>query len=207
MACESCGDVTRNYQVFDSLALPIGTKGSSLIQSLGRLSQKEKPNGLQCESCKEVNSRTRYTTFARLPDRLILQLNRFKSGEGSVDGKITKNRNKISFPLRGLDMTPYFIEDRDRALEVNSPHAGLAQSVQFKGPFIYDLYATVVHQGVTTHSGHYWAYVKDETSRDSETWWKLNDKNVSSLKISEDGSTSMHHHGEPYILFYRRRGV
>ncbi|KAH8887674.1 cysteine proteinase [Thozetella sp. PMI_491] len=212
LQCDQCKQVTRNYQVFDFLCLPLQKNRntiSSLQECFEQLTHTERPEGITCEECEAKNSRSRRTRLARLPDRLILQLNRFRR-DGAYVQQISKNRDRVNFPIRGLDMSPYFIDSFDRKVPDNSPNAELGKTHQFRGPFIYDLYAAIVHTGSTNHSGHYWSYAKDDSSRDVEDWWKLNDAQVSQIKVSDDEKgcgVFMEQGAEPYVLFYRRRNT
>ena len=44
------------------------------------------------------------------------------------------------------------------------------------GDAIYDLYAVVVHQGSSFHSGHYFSYCR--SFEDPNTWYKCNDNKI-----------------------------
>mmetsp|Transcript_59707 Transcript_59707/g.82027 ORF Transcript_59707/g.82027 Transcript_59707/m.82027 type:complete len:87 (-) Transcript_59707:1318-1578(-) len=49
------------------------------------------------------------------------------------------------------------------------------------GPFVYDLYAVMVHSG-GAYGGHYYAYIKDlETNQ----WYNFNDSSVRPISVLE----------------------
>jgi ubiquitin carboxyl-terminal hydrolase 47 len=48
-----------------------------------------------------------------------------------------------------------------------------------EGPFVYELYAVMIHQG-GPQSGHYYAYIKDFESKE---WYKFNDTSVSKISV------------------------
>ncbi len=204
--CRNCGYTSRIYQVFDVLALPIQSgPGSSLTDSLDVVTARESCGDLICDGCKQKNTRTKKTRFARFPDRLAFVFNRFSV---DVRNNTTKNRTKVRFPIRGLDMSRYGLESADQPVDRASPHAGLASTRQFEGPFIYDLYATVVHSGADLTQGHYWAYARDENSKDPEDWFKLNDSVVTRIKVSNQDDSEIFGSGQStqaYVAFYRRR--
>lgn len=205
LTCSNCGYVSRIFQVFDVLALPIqSVANSSLTDSLDVVTMEEPCGDLTCDGCKKKNTRTKKMRLARLPDRLIFVFNRFTIDRHGT----TKNRTKVRFPLRGLDMSRYALDAADQSVSRSSPHADLAKTRQFEGPFIYDLYATIVHAGKELSSGHYWAYAKDDSSKDPEDWLELNDSNVRRVKANTSDDRDLF--GLPsttqaYVAFYRRR--
>ncbi|KAF9622199.1 hypothetical protein IFM89_030057 [Coptis chinensis] len=62
---------------------------------------------------------------------------------------------------------------------------------------MYELYAVVVHTGLTSCSGHYFCFIRSSP----QTWHKLDDSKVT--KVAEDFVLSQ----EAYILFYARHGT
>jgi hypothetical protein len=46
-----------------------------------------------------------------------------------------------------------------------------------KGEWIYELYAVLIHSGVSS-GGHYYAYIKDSSD---DTWWNFNDSSVTQI--------------------------
>lgn len=89
----------------------------------------------------------------RLPPVLILQFKRFKQ-----EGTISKDQQKIIFPLENLDMGPYV-------------HKG--------GSEMYDLFGVSNHMG-TMSFGHYTAFAKN-----GGTWWEYNDSIVKEVPREE----------------------
>lgn len=45
--------------------------------------------------------------------------------------------------------------------------------------YIYDLYAVIIHEGGSTHSGHYYCYTRGFDAED--TWYCCNDSSVRKL--------------------------
>ncbi|ODQ78657.1 hypothetical protein BABINDRAFT_51476 [Babjeviella inositovora NRRL Y-12698] len=46
---------------------------------------------------------------------------------------------------------------------------------------LYELKAIITHQGSSADSGHYQAFVKDETDLEGDSWWRFNDDKVSAV--------------------------
>ena len=94
--------------------------------------------------------------------------------------KVIKNPAHITFPLTGLDMTPYL---RGESTEEE----------------IYDLFAVVEHVGRRMDGGHYIAYVRAKDPVGKDVWWKCNDAKC--WIVSGDTVST----AQGYIWFYERR--
>lgn len=73
---------------------------------------------------------------------------------------------------------------------------------------VYELNAVITHAGSSADSGHYMAYVKNDSDLDGESWWKFNDDKVSS--VSRDKVESLAGGGESdsaLILIYKGKGL
>jgi ubiquitin carboxyl-terminal hydrolase 4/11 len=118
----------------------------------------------------------------KLPNILIIHLKRFLKSESensffrNVSRKITE---KVDFPLRSLDLSPYLLNEEEN-----------------KEEWIYDLYGVSNHIG-KLHGGHYTASWYDTIE---ERWLKFDDSYVSRISEKEVVDPSA------YILFYRKRG-
>lgn len=66
-----------------------------------------------------------------------------------------------------LELLPFLSEDSRRASQLTSIPA--------------ELYAVVVHQGHSSHSGHYYAYVKQSNPTGRRKWFKMNDAIVTEV--------------------------
>lgn len=96
--------------------------------------------------------------------------------------KVLKNPVHITFPLCGLDMTPYAREGDDGEEEV------------------YDLFAVVEHVGRRMDGGHYIAYVRGKQGEgEGDVWWKCNDAKCWMVGAETVSSA------QGYIWFYERR--
>ena len=190
-SCKSCQYKTTRYEAFDLVPLAIQRR-STLEASLQAYTHTEDMADYKCDKCQKHGTSIREQRFARLPDLLCLQIRRFGSGD-------IKDHTEVEFPLRDVDMSPYFLRDNP---------GGVADH-HFQGPFIYDAYAVVLHAG-GLRSGHYWSYVRDEYASDPTQWHLFNDERVTPYnirtpddmrKLYKDGA------GTAYIVFYQRRDV
>lgn len=190
-SCTSCQFKNIRYEAFDLVPLVIQQQDLTLEASLRAYTQSESLADYKCDNCKQQGTSALQQQFARLPDLFCLQIRRF-------DSKDAKNLSQVEFPLRDLDMSPYFLRDKP----VGNDH-------HFQGPFIYDAYAVVLHAG-GLRSGHYWSYVRDEYSSDPTQWHKFNDEIVTPCNIrTPDDAKKLYKDGAgtAYIVFYQRRGV
>ena len=62
---------------------------------------------------------------------------------------------------------------------------------------IYDLFAVIVHEGRSTHSGHYYSYCRGFEEEKENVWYKCNDHSISKLSGIEGALGK-----QAYILFY-----
>jgi ubiquitin carboxyl-terminal hydrolase 8 len=183
---------------------------STLEQMLAKDTSVE-PIERNCERCgsKDATTRVRY---ARLPDRLQVQIGRHAS-----DGREAKKlRQTVRFPIRGLDMEPYHIPPEERFIdESDAKVAEAARDRGFRAPFIYDCYAVICHIGEQIRSGHYVCYVRDQRSDDATDWIKFNDTRYNEIKVgtndardrTEEIYAVQKDNQQAYLVLYQRRGA
>lgn len=129
-----------------------------------------------CPRCKKHQEATKKFDLWDLPKVLIIHLKRFSYSRFWRD----KLDALVSFPIHGLDMSPYVINAKDSAP---------------KDKKLYDLVAVANHYG-GLGGGHYTAYGKN---RETRQWHYFDDANVSNA--SEENVVSK----GAYVLFYQRR--
>ena len=107
------------------------------------------------------------------PKLLIIQIKRFmKNPYGYTTRKL---KNKVTYPVKGLDLTKYTSEYN-------------------KKTYKYNLFAVNVHSDFGgMNSGHYYSYCKNITDNN---WYCYNDENV--VKINKVQNS------DAYLLFYYR---
>jgi hypothetical protein len=134
-----------------------------------------------------------------IPPIIMVTLNRF------VYDRVAKTRKKRLDPV---DLS-YSIEINNEFLvEKEGKEGNDSQKMEVDGnEIVYDLYAIVIHSGVTAKSGHYYTIARDDVNKSkSEKWRSYNDTMVSEvdsdfiLTISKKMKTET-----PYILFYKER--
>ncbi|MCO5611304.1 hypothetical protein L7F22_065556 [Adiantum nelumboides] len=169
--CTECEHSSNTYDPFLDLSLDI-VKAESLLKALTRFTGIEVLDGDNkyfCSKCKKKVRAHKQFTIDYAPHVLTVQFKRFSSS-GRFGGKIDKN---VRFD-RTLNLTPF----------VNGK----------EGQVSYSLYAVLVHSGWSTHSGHYFCFVR--TSAD--IWHRLDDCRVSQV------SEKVVFEQKAYILFYIR---
>ena len=171
--CSRCQNKSNTYDPFLTLSIDV-QHCQNINDSLFRYTKKEhlgNDNMYKCEKCRQKVEATRRTTFQRLPKIFILHLKRF-----NYNGLNMKLSKHLAFPEH-LEMKNF-----------------LSESACKTNPSQYRLYAVLVHSGFSSHSGHYYCFVKSP----SGIWYKCNDSHVSkcSLNIALQS--------EAYLLFYNQ---
>ncbi|XVF48418.1 hypothetical protein PTKIN_Ptkin03bG0188600 [Pterospermum kingtungense] len=170
--CMQCSYHSNKFDPFLDLSLEI-VKADSLLKALKNFTAEELLDGgerqYQCQRCKQKVRATKQLTVYNSPHVLTVHLKRFRAyGFGQkIDRKV------VFGPT--LDMKP-FVSDSN------------------EGDLKYTLYGVLVHCGWTTHSGHYYCFVRTS----SGMWYSLDDNRV--VQVSE--RTVMEQ--KAYMLFYVR---
>ncbi|XP_013772664.1 ubiquitin carboxyl-terminal hydrolase 19-like isoform X1 [Limulus polyphemus] len=181
-------DLDVEYYDDDRETLKKDSKDITLTQCLQLFTEPEvlsPQEAWYCPRCKEHREATKQLSLWRLPPVLIIQLKRFSFKNLIWRDKIDK---MVEFPLRGLDLSPYFCGP------ISPP--GVSP--------LYDLYAVINHHGGIL-GGHYTAFgrcVNLQNTRRSEIDWRLfDDSRVSFVPETSVVTRSA------YMLFYRQRGM
>lgn len=167
---------------------------NSLRACLNRFSTRgnlDNENKWFCPRCQNEVCAENRTLIDRLPDVLILQLERFEYDQSAVSysyysnyssyGARRKINTTIGFPITGLEMKPW-LHDASREQGEDC---------------VYDLVSICNHSG-TSSGGHYYCYAKDENDG-APRWKEYNDSSV--MDIDE----TMLVRSTAYVLFYQRR--
>lgn len=157
----------------------------------------EGENKYFCEKCASLQDATRTVKIAKAPKHLILHLLRF-----SYDLK-NHSRSKICIDVK-----------YPRTLKL--PSVSGSDSVCN----IYSLYGVVVHSGLTSDCGHYYAYARRLDHRESldveannlqpqvdlycDKWYLFNDMSVSQSSYESFGNVTRRFPNDTaYMLFYQ----
>lgn len=170
--CMQCSYCSNKFDPFLDLSLEIIGAGS-LHKALGDFTAKEQLDGgarvYQCDQCKQKVKALKQLTIHKAPQVLAVHLKRFSS---HVQGQ--KIDRKVAFGPT-LDLKPF----------VTGP---------YEGDLNYTLYGVLVHHGWSTHSGHYYCFVRTS----SGMWYSLDDNQV--VQVNERRVLEQ----KAYMLFYVR---
>ncbi|KAL1817711.1 ubiquitin carboxyl-terminal hydrolase 23 isoform X1 [Daucus carota subsp. sativus] len=170
--CMQCSYTSDKFDPFLDLSLEI-VKADSLQRALTHFTAKEFLDGgekhYQCQQCKQKVKALKQLTIYKAPYVLTIHLKRFSSHLAGQ--KIDK---RIHFGTT-LDLKPFVTDPCD-------------------GDLKYTLYGVLVHAGWSTHSGHYYCFVRTS----SGMWYSLDDNRV--IQVSE----KMVLEQKAYMLFYYR---
>lgn len=170
--CLQCNHCSNKFDPFLDLSLEIA-KADTLMKALGHFTAAEHLDGgakqYQCQKCREKVRALKQLTIHKAPYVLTIHLKRFHSHDPGQ--KINKS---VRFDTT-LDFKPF----------VSGP---------YDGDLKYSLYGVLVHHGWSTHSGHYYCYVRTSTNM----WYSLDDNQV--RQVNE--STVLQQ--KAYMLFYVR---
>lgn len=168
VTCMACRHNSDTYESF--LDMPLEIKGCENLyhcfQKFTREERLDESNKYKCEKCRQMTNAKKQFTVHRAPNVLAICLKRF-----SMMG--TKLSYDIKYPEK-LKINRY----------CSNP----------KVPHEYELYAILVHSGMSVNSGHYFSFCK--TSRG--TWAKFDDCTVTPMQIEHVLKR------QPYLLYYRR---
>ncbi|CAL0331584.1 unnamed protein product [Lupinus luteus] len=175
LRCSNCGHSSNTYEPLIDMSLEIENVDTlpSALESFTKLEYIE--SNFKCDGCKEEVSLEKQLLLDQAPLVAAFHLKRFKT-DGSFVEKLDKH---VDFPLE-LDLQPCSVSDQN-----------------CNEPMKYDLYAVVVHEGISATSGHYFCYVRSAP----DIWHKLDDSQVT--RVSADSVLSQ----EAYMLFYAQQGT
>ncbi|KAK8482608.1 hypothetical protein V6N11_066270 [Hibiscus sabdariffa] len=170
--CLQCSYCSDTFDPFLDLSLEI-VKADSLLKALKNFTTAELLDGgerqYQCQRCKQKVRATKQLTVYNSPHVLTIHLKRFQAH--NLGQKIDR---KVEFGPT-IDMKPFV-------------------SGSNEGHLKYTLYGVLVHHGWSTHSGHYYCFVRTSTGM----WYSLDDNRV--LQVSERTVLEQ----KAYMLFYVR---
>ncbi|CAK7227779.1 ubiquitin-specific protease doa4 [Sporothrix eucalyptigena] len=216
--CRACGHPSLTYEHFDAIHLPIppneATTATTISDLLGQYCGADLLPEYKCDQCRRIDTTEKRVRLVRLPDLLCVSFRRF---QGNEHYGFRKNNTAVVFPINGLDLTPYTVQG------VTTPEDQVADGIvldgpgrteqQFRGPFVYDCYAVIVHSG-TLKSGHYRSFIKDEGAADTNQWHHFDDARIEPVIIGSNDSRDMARRlyrdnqssgASAYMVFYKRR--
>ena len=108
----------------------------------------------------------------------------------------SKIRSHVQFN-HTLELAPYCSDNANvkvRGHRAGCACGGCSRAVCLSQSARYSLYGVLVHLGSSTHSGHYYSFVKSPNS----TWYRMDDDSVSAV------SSQQVLRQQAYMLFYTR---
>ncbi|KAK7329937.1 hypothetical protein VNO77_24119 [Canavalia gladiata] len=170
--CQQCSYCSNKFDPFLDLSLEI-FKADSLHKALVNFTAAELLDGgekqYHCQRCKQKVRALKQLTVHKAPYVLTIHLKRFHAHDPGQ-----KIKKKVQFGC-ALDLKPFV-------------------SGSYDGDVKYSLYGVLVHSGSSTHSGHYYCYVRTANN----IWYTLDDNRVN--HVSEREVLNQ----QAYMLFYVR---
>ena len=159
--------------------LPTSERELTLFDCLESFTQEERldiDNMWYCSRCKAHKQAFKKMALHRLPKILIIHMKRFKKEIVKSEWvHYKKNGNKVGFPLAGLDLSRFTIDNDEKC--------------------VYDLFAVSNHFG-SCGGGHYTAYCKNPVKGG---WYVFDDESVRPIDEGRVVSDAA------YVLFYQKR--
>jgi ubiquitin C-terminal hydrolase len=196
VTCLRCGSASSIIDPFIDLSLDMTPTSNdqqsiNLMDKILKFIQPEKlgiGSGYVCSNCsQESEGCIKQLCMHLLPPILCFHMKRFEQHVPNSNG-FRKIDSRLIFPHQ-MDMSAYVSSSLSVSMDDN-----LQNFTDTKSPMIYELFAVVIHQGISIESGHYISYVlADPTKR---LWYKMEDAWITQSSIS----TVLH--TNPYMLFY-----
>ena len=184
---KNCGNKSHAFDPFTCLSVAIPLRSGSqayldlnktftiydCLDNFFTTEELKGDNKITCERTMEKVEANKKISLWSAPKLLIIQIKRFmKNPYGYTTRKL---KNKVTYPVKGLDLTKYTSEYN-------------------KKTYKYNLFAVNVHSDFGgMNSGHYYSYCKNITDNN---WYCYNDENV--VKINKVQNS------DAYLLFYYR---
>lgn len=196
--CLACNTETFKWNTTDIISCSVGDNDMSLEKVLDSHVSATKINDFRCNTCDFERPASTSVCYPRMPVTLCIALNRFSYNQRS--NQLIKSTAKITWDLDDIDMTPYF--------PTRGGPAGTSSDKAFSGPFRYECFAVIEHQGANLNSGHYTAYVRRPRSNLKSSWLYCNDYQVTKRRMDQDEvNQAVFKEGNrvPYLAFFRRK--
>ncbi|MEQ2200323.1 hypothetical protein XENOCAPTIV_027520 [Xenoophorus captivus] len=192
--CLECESFTERREDFQDISVPVLNDQPSSPEDLSEVSPDPKPemktltwaisqfasverivgeDKYFCETCRHYTEAERSLLFDKTPEVITIHLKRFSASSLEVDpyAGLSKVNTPLQTPLT-LSLTEW----------CTNPSAATGQQ--------YELFAVVMHSGVTISSGHYTTYIRMSDLKDAKVW--LQDEKESEMeedvKENKDGA-------------------
>lgn len=201
LTCQNCNRTWCNFATQD-VKFVTAPDGEGQTPLINLLTPKDEFIDYKCEKCEQKGVKgqvTKMEAISRISDRFVVCITRSAAGHDAA--KVT---TKVTWPITGFDLGPAILGNNANMIYPSDTPK------EFQGPFTYDCYAVVVHDGKNHTSGHYWALVRDESN--PKMWYRMNDTMVTPFNIDNHdniGETNLYGNkgANPYLVFFQRRGT
>lgn len=161
--CSECKEVNENIEDFYNLSVDV-KHSKSLYESFQKLIAGDTISDYHCAKCDKKVDITRRTVISKLPNVLIVHLQRIVFNFDTYANE--KINTRLEFP-HDLNLLPYTKQGLD--------------NIESTDCFNYELVGIVVHSG-TADLGHYYSYIRENSQNNSKKWLEFNDSAIRSFK-------------------------
>ncbi|MEQ2167659.1 hypothetical protein GOODEAATRI_006350, partial [Goodea atripinnis] len=181
--CLECESFTERREDFQDISVPVLndqpsspedlSEGEALYSQFASVERIVGEDKYFCETCRHYTEAERSLLFDKTPEVITIHLKRFSASSLEVDpyAGLSKVNTPLQTPLT-LSLTEW----------CTNPSAATGQQ--------YELFAVVMHSGVTISSGHYTTYIRMSDLKDAKVW--LQDEKESEMeedvKENKDGA-------------------
>ncbi|KAH6887987.1 hypothetical protein B0T10DRAFT_64795 [Thelonectria olida] len=202
--CLACDLRSYRFEPFEVILAPDIERNGTLDEVLAKYVESSVAEGYKCDTAGCKGRTIGGPLFCHAPPLLCVSLKRFVPKQ---TGGYVKSSARLTWDLDVMDFTPYFVQPTD---------GDNTTDPAFRGPFRYETYAIIVHDGPNITAGHYYAYIRDINSRDPYAWFCFNDTNVRRVRIGSSSPNDLKNtifgpvkasgrSAVPYLLFFRRK--
>ena len=198
--CQNCRNVSNTFEDYYTLSLEIKNQ-KSIYGSLDQYIANDTVSDYLCNECSMKCNATKRTLLSKLPNVLIVHLQRFSYNFDLLGNE--KIHSRLEFPCI-LDISRY-----TREYVANDLFLYETEELPKKPKehYLYDLVGIVIHSG-NADSGHYYSYVKTG----EESWVEFNDSRIAKFSLSQleaecfgeniEGNTKTKYSKSAYMLIY-----
>ena len=195
--CMNCEDFSRQTENFFNITIPVLPESTrrcgpislyNAITEATSIDDLSGDNKYSCNSCQHLTEGRRVSLLARLPQIMIIHINRFSTALQLGNVHVHKILGNIATPtiISFKQWTTSNCNDRDA---------------------VYELSAVILHTGTCCTSGHYTTIVNKSNKSGGVSWVWFDDDNVSTItynNVIELLSPLSTNECTPYILLYKK---
>jgi len=177
ITCSSCN--CKSDTIADMNTLPVDVENTKKVEiGMSKFFGEEILEGINAYECLMCQKKTRATTKLSIltePNILVIHLKRFNNSN------LDKLSHYVSYPetlsLKPFLGEPSVLQQQQQNPTENEAHDNFNRNTKALRYVFYKLYGVLVHLGDTSHSGHYYSYVRGR----GDVWYKADDLQVNSL--------------------------